>query len=480
MDKSLAVPDQGELQHAESIIVLTEAHLDIKSRPDSKESETGDVARQEEQSQSESILQINAESMRIASKPILNGQPDEDASTERPSFQTPPENANAVDDTEEKRSPEEEQDSEESGSDYGEEGDDDDDELDETELLDSVPMMRRRNHTAQEDLDEIKQLIIAAERPSNYQRSRNKVLFGEDQVVQMAAKLYDKKLSVLELAEIPIDEKKHYVVRRTVRSYDRSKRKAPPLPKTPPPVKLRKPPTPMISPEKLLAKLLRIGNPKYEVQSRVSSAASSRSSVSIKMGLEKKGPYYQEPFEAAHLPYRLPTPVKRQIDNSFFAYDIPKPIEPKFDLSALQAKASIKKSPPATPKLVTKVVSLDSSVCKDTEEHTLFIERAKPISPRCINELDHREHIMPSNRCFVQYYRTHVEKISSPKTQIENKKEVPLIELPSLKLTLSSIKPAVVAGVDTVFRAKSARTRFRETYHRINQKSKLREYSLFM
>jgi hypothetical protein len=467
MDQSLAVPDQSDLQHAESVIVLAEEHLDIRSRPESKESEVAEDTRQDELQQSESILQIDAESMRITSKPTLSDQPI--ASNEGENSLPDPVPSDPVKENENNQ-----EQSEDLGSEYDEE--EEDDVLDEAELMDVVPKMRRRNHTPQDDLDEIKQLIIAAERPSNYQRSRNKVLFGDDEMVQMVAKLYDKKVSIMELADIPIDEKKHYVIRRTVRSYDCSRRKAPPLPKTPPPVKLRKPPTPMISPEKLLAKLLRIGKPKYEAQSRASSAASSRSSVSVQLGLEKKGPYYQEPFEPAHLPYRLPTPVKRQIDNSFFAYEIPKPIEPKFNLEALQAKAATKKSTPTTPKLVTKIVSLDSSVCNDSEEHTLFIEKAKPISARFIEELDDKEHIMPSNRCFVQYYRTHVEKISTPKLQVENKNEVPLIELPSMKLTLSSIKPAVVAGVDTVFRAKSARTRFRETYHRINRQYNTQEY----
>ncbi|KAJ3324789.1 hypothetical protein HDV06_006097 [Boothiomyces sp. JEL0866] len=104
--------------------------------------------------------------------------------------------------------------------------------------------------------------------------------------------------------------RKSYLVERKQRTYDHSKSKAPELPKTPPPVKIRRPVYQTIAQNRLLKKVLKI-NPAI-------GRAGNESAMSIRSATPrrelKKGPYYEEPFEPASPPVHLPPALSDEID----------------------------------------------------------------------------------------------------------------------------------------------------------------------
>ncbi|KAI8899135.1 hypothetical protein BC833DRAFT_586956 [Globomyces pollinis-pini] len=102
--------------------------------------------------------------------------------------------------------------------------------------------------------------------------------------------------------------KTKYVPERKARSYDHSRSKAPPLPPTPPSEssKLSQPFYQVISPSKLLKKLLLV------CRSLPGSEPERPQSPDIQIDIPTKGAYYQEPFVANPLPVQLtqpPTPT---------------------------------------------------------------------------------------------------------------------------------------------------------------------------
>ncbi|KAJ3271766.1 hypothetical protein HDV01_006374 [Terramyces sp. JEL0728] len=122
--------------------------------------------------------------------------------------------------------------------------------------------------------------------------------------------------------------RKSYLGERKQRTYDYSKAKAPELPKTPPPVKIRRPVYQTITESRLLKKVLKV-KPAF-LRARNEHAMTVRSATPKPE--KKKGPYYLEPFEAASPPVHLPPALSDGIDiqDSFLLEENVETIPPKF------------------------------------------------------------------------------------------------------------------------------------------------------
>jgi hypothetical protein len=324
------------------------------------------------------------------------------------------------------------------------------------EEIENLP--QRSRFAQQDDLDEIKQMIIAVERPINYQRTRNKALFGVDSSLMLVAKKHGHRISKLDLAEIPVVDVKSYVAHRTIRTHDNSKRKAPPLPKASSAVKLRNPLTHKAYPEVLLRNVLSI-TAATSNNNRTSSAYSQRS-----MDVPR-GPYYESPFEPAPLPYRLPHSVTRPIDTTFFAYDKKARSPPsilKSKTTTTQERFNPKNSPISKENAFETLMNAPFSVLT----RQAFVETVNTDTPRYVEASKSTNHVVPSNPCFVRYFKKLQEKPIIPEFAPYNGKMVHSMILPALKISTKNNRCPIIVGVDGFRTHTSLAQKLQIAYHK--------------
>jgi hypothetical protein len=151
------------------------------------------------------------------------------------------------------------------------------------------------------DIDEIKSLLFDSEMPKGFKENRRHKGLTE-------AELTTKRDDFLKKRQVTtVAMKNKFLLHRTQRSYDHSKRKAPPLPKTPPPIlEPREPKELPMDYNEIREKLLIIRDAQVEREY-------GRTKVP-----DKKGPFYEEEFKAGHPPVHLPShPKPIEITNHY-------------------------------------------------------------------------------------------------------------------------------------------------------------------
>jgi hypothetical protein len=315
------------------------------------------------------------------------------------------------------------------------------------------------------EMELIQNMIQNAEKPIHYTHQRKMALTTQDDCFfSEIASQYYTQLSVYEQEP----DLKRFVPRRTPKTFDYSKTKAPPLPKTPQHVQVRNP-NMKIDPAILLRKLLLIRK-QGPFKTTCYSAESNRSQISAKLGLQKKGPYYQEPFEASHVPIQLGIPMKKSVEDEWNLLDTRKQVlETKEEL--LQQHEFIEQNGfRRQPGCIYEPIMIDSCMKKVSIVSNISRPQTTVLFP--FSKIDHElepnkslfsEPFIPVYPTYLNQQKTHVP---SKELKQEINHVVPLMELPPSTIRVGNNMCSIFAGVDTFPRNHSRRTLFRETFYR--------------